>query len=787
MSKKSKTPSVAQNPIHVLQRRPPTALPTANLNNRLQQALGLHQQGELGRAEVLYRQVLSEDPRQVTALNFLGMLLHQTGQSQSALTLLNQALDIQPEFVPAWNNRGLALRKLGQHDASAASYQKAVALKPDYIEAWINFSNVLRDLQRPEEALAVCLRVLALKPNMPQALNAQSAALNDLGRHVEALACCAQVIALNPEMAVAHFNRGVALTDLQRYDEALQSYASALKYNPDNAIAWNNRGFVLDALRRHLDALPCYTQALKIQPDYTDAYINLGHTLDDLQRIEEALGCFDKAIALQPTHAEAHSARGQCLLQLKQFSHAAEAYATVLQLCPQHKFAKGLLFDALNRAVDWTALPQLRDELRADVRAGLPAAMPFGYLAVHDSAVEQLCCAQTYASDLCTPRPAPLWQGEVYVHDRIRVAYLSADFHDHATTQLMIEVFEAHNAAQFEISALSFGPVSTDAMRGRLLRCFHPFVDVSAQTDAQIAQWLHTHEIDIAVDLKGYTLHSRPGIFAHRGAPVQVNFLGYPGTLGADDWDYIIGDAHVTPPDCERGFSEQIVRMPNSYQPNCAHKQIDSGIPSRAELGLPDTGFVFCCFNNSYKITPVMFGVWMRLLQKTAGSVLWLLADDAAVLERLRQAAQAHGIAVERLVFAAKIPLAAHLARLAVADLCLDTLPVNAHTTASDALWAGLPVLTCSGESFASRVAGSLLLALELPELVTYGLGDYEALALRLAHTPEVLAELKSKLASNRLTHSLFNAHQFTRDLEVAYQRMANRFRQGLPPQAFSV
>lgn len=753
----------------------------------LTQALALHQQGQLAQAQALYRQVLAHDPRNVNALNFLGMLHHQTGDSELALTLLSRAVELQPSYAPAWNNQGLALRKLGQHEASATSFGRALSLNPDYTEAWVNFANVLRNLQRPQEAVAACQRALTLKPDLVHALNTQGAALSDMGHYEDALVCYARALALAPGFANAHFNRGVALGELKMHEDALQSYALALQYDAGNAVAWNNRGVILDELHRHEEAIGCYTRALQIKPDYFEAYLNQGTALEDIHQHGAALECFDKAIAINPANIHAQASRGHCLFSLQRYADAADAFFAVVQKEPHHPFARGHLFDAWSRTAQWGRLASLTTELNTDVQMGRPTVMPFSYLAVQDRAADQLRCASIYMSHQYPQVQEPLCDGEPYTHERVRVAYLSADLHDHATAHLMVEVFEAHNRDAFEISALSFGPDRPDPMRQRLKSSFQAFIDAAGLSDAQVAQWMRDHRIDVAVDLKGHTQDSRPGIFTRRGAPVQVNFLGYPGTLGASYWDYIISDSWLTPPGAEDGFTEQVVRMPHSYQPNCVHKPRAAQTPSRAELGLPEAGFVFCSFNHSYKITQAVFEVWMRLLKAVDGSVLWLLVDTPAVVLRLQQTVESQGITPQRVIFAPRLPLPEHLARLPQADLFLDTLPINAHTTASDALSSGLPVLTCSGQSFASRVAGSLLHAVGLPELVTENMADYEALALRLARRPELLQALRTRLADNRLTHPLFDPALFARGLEKAYMRMVTRSRKGLKPEGFDV
>lgn len=396
-------------------------------------------------------------------------------------------------------------------------------------------------------------------------------------------------------------------------------------------------------------------------------------------------------------------------------------------------------------------------------------------------------CAQTYTADRFPPTPAPLWAGEIYRHERIRVAYLSADFHEHATTHLMAGLFEHHDRERFEITAVSFGPDRQDAMRQRVAAACDRFLDVRGRRDAEVAGMLRALEIDIAVDLKGHTQGNRAGILAHRPAPVQINYLGMPATMGAGYIDYLIADPRVIPPAEFPHYAEQILYLPDSYQATDDTRAIAAHTPSRAELALPEDGFVFCCFNNSYKITPDLFALWMRLLGAIPGSVLWLLDDNPAATRNLCAAAQRHGIAPERLVFAPRIDAAAHLARHRRADLFLDTLPYNAHTTASDALWSGLPVLTCAGRTFAGRVAASLLHAVGLPELITRDHAGYAALALALARDPGRLAALRTRLAQQRTSSPLFGTDRFRRHLEAAYVTLRERQRRGEPPAAFSV
>jgi predicted O-linked N-acetylglucosamine transferase (SPINDLY family) len=384
--------------------------------------------------------------------------------------------------------------------------------------------------------------------------------------------------------------------------------------------------------------------------------------------------------------------------------------------------------------------------------------------------------------------PLPrVWRGEISSHDHIRIGYFSADFRTHPIAQLIAGLFEHHDKSRFEISAFSYGPDDTSVLRDRIRSAVENFIDVRAMTDEEIAQFVRHREIDVLVDLTGLWQYNRFSVLSRRVAPVQVNFLGYAGTTGADWMDYIIADRTIIPKDHLRFYSEQVVWLPDTYQPNDNKRRISERLPTRAECNLPEAAFVFCCFNRTNKITPEIFSVWMQLLAAIESSVLWLIETNPIATQNLRNEAKARGISPERLVFAPKMPLGDHLSRHRQADLFLDTLPYNAHTTASDALWAGVPVLTRLGEAFAGRVAASLLKAVGLPELITTSLAGYEALALKLAREPSFLAAIKAKLAHNRESHPLFDAGRFTRHIEAAYTTMWQRYQRGDPLKAFAV
>ncbi|HWI14079.1 MAG TPA: acetylglucosamine transferase, partial [Burkholderiales bacterium] len=485
-------------------------------------------------------------------------------------------------------------------------------------------------------------------------------------------------------------------------------------------------------------------------------------------------------------YAEAYNNLGTALLDLGRPQDARRILERLVALAPGHDYALGSLVNARIKCAIWHDFDRTKDDVVRRVRSGERADTPFSFLAISGAPADQLACARTYAADKLPAQP-PLWCGERYGHDRIRVAYLSADFHHHAIAYLTAGLFEAHDHTRFETVAVSFAPCPDDDMTERIKKGFDRFVDARGMSDRDVAALLRELEVDIAVDLNGYTGHGRPAILSHRPCPVQVNYLGYPGTLGASFIDYIVADPMLIPPADHEAYAEKIVLMPDTYQANDARRAIADVTPTRSEAGLPDGGFVFCSFNNSYKVQPRTFDVWMRLLRQVEGSVLWLLTNTLEFEDNLRREAEARGVAASRIVFAPVLKADQHLARQRLADLFLDTLPYNAHTTASDALWAGLPVVTCKGTTFAGRVAASLLQAVGLPELVTATYEEYEAVALELARNSSRLAQIKAKLARNRTQSALFDTERFTRHLEAAYTTMWQRAERGEPPAHFAV
>jgi predicted O-linked N-acetylglucosamine transferase (SPINDLY family) len=755
----------------------------------LQNAIRLQRAGRLTEAADIYTQVLKSEPRHFDALHGLSIIRYQTGRLEEAERLMGEAAEVNPKAANAFYNRACLLQKLNRLEDALACFDRALAVKPDYVEALVNRSMVLSVLKRHDVALAALDAVIAVVPNLAPAWNNRGSALHALERYDEALASYDRALSLKPDYADAWKNRGMTLMLMQKpIDQILTSFDKAAALAPKDPDVALRRAELLLLVGRHADAAQAFESYIAHKPDDARAWSRRGDALQKERRRSEALACFDKAIALSPTDYSTLLNRANLFFELERFEEAARDYQAVRDGDPAAPdYVTGYMMLCRLHGCDWSALDQERERISDLVAAGRFVLDPIGNIMLFDEPEKQTAFARVWATQKYRAAPHPLWRGEVYRHDKIRVAYLSADFRTHATAMLMAGVFESHDRRRFETTAISFGADDKSPMRARLEKGFDRFFDVRSVSDADVAQRLRDAETDIVVDLKGYTQEGRPGILAYRPAPLQAQYLGYPGTMAADYVNYVIADRTVIPEDHHRFFTEQVVYLPDTYQCNDSKRAIAPRAPSRFEVGLPERGFVFCCFNNNHKILPQMFDVWMRLLRQVEGSVLWLLQDNAAVVRNLSREAQARGVSPERLIFARRCLPPDHLARQRLADLFLDTLPYNAHTTCSDALWAGLPVLTVLGGSFAGRVAASLLSAIGLPELIARSLDEYEALALKLARDRGALVAIKEKLARHRDTYPLFDTARFTRNLEAAYVTMWERYQRGEPPRTFAV
>ena len=604
-------------------------------------------------------------------------------------------------------------------------------------------------------------------------------------RFEEALAAFSAALTQDPDHLEALGNRGSVLGALGRFDEALADYDRALALVPGHAMLLYNRGSALLLCGRPADAVASFDAALAINPDAAEIWNNRGNALRELNRAQDAIASFDKAIALRPDYARAFQNRGHAWwVDLKQIEPALADFARAFALDPGGDYLLGDLLHLRMHLGDWRDFDTHREAIDAGVRAGRKMVGPFAYQAIATSPADLQACSVMYSQSRYPQRAAQAPK----VHDsgKIHIGYLCGEFREQATSFLMAGLYEQHDRSKFHITAFDSSHGDGSPMRQRLEKAFDAFVDISAMSDSEAAENVAAAQIDILVNLNGYFGNHRMGVFARRPAPVQINYLGFPATLGAPYIDYILADKIVIPENERQFYTEQVAWLPDTYQANDSKRGLLDA-PSRAAQGLPHDAFVFCHFNQSYKLTPTVFASWMRILKQVPHSVLWLLQSNPLFPDNIRHEAQKAGIAPERIIFAPMISPAAHLARIRLADLFLDSSPYNAHTTASDALWAGVPLITVKGATFPGRVAESLLAAIGLPELVAADLSAYEDLALKLAGDAALLKTIRAKLDAARNSAPLFDTARFCRALEAAFTKMQETAKAGQPPQGFSI
>lgn len=679
---------------------------------------------------------------------------HLAGRYGEAERLYREVLGEIGDNPPILDNLALAMQQQGRVDEAIRCFQRAVALDPTLANAWNNLGIALRARGRHDEGLAACRRATECRPDWAVAFSNLGVALLQVGHFDEAIGACRRALELDPAFALAAGNLGTALRELGRFDEAEAVHRRAVELKPDDPDGWFRLGGTLQLAGKRGDAVEAYQRVVALDPRHAGTLYNFGFLLKDLGHLGDAIAMHREVLRIDP---ENHLAREQLLFEMR---HACE----------------------------WRDVAPIRGAADRAVAEGRFAAPPFIMLA--RAAPKELHRPNAVAWSAQQLRNVPR-----YTHDpRARaqkaplvIGYLSFDFRDHPMAHLIGRLFGLHDRASVRVHAYSYGPDDGSAWRRRLVEGCDEFVRLEQLDDVQAAQRIHDDGCDILIDLAGWTQGSRLGICARRPAPVQMTYLGLPSTTGAACFDYVLVDSVLAPPGDEGLFSEALVRMPHSYLVTDAEPEVAPDRFSRRELGLPETGIVFASFNQPYKIEPEMFDVWARILAQVPGSVLWQLSGNDLAHENLRREAAARGIDPGRLIFAPMWPKARHLARLQAADMVLDTRSYCGHTSTSDALSVGVPVIAGRGEHFASRVSASCLAALGVPELITADLAAYEALALRLAREPATLAALKAELAANRRTYPLFDTARFTRDVERAYAEMWRRYQAGEAPRALTL
>jgi predicted O-linked N-acetylglucosamine transferase (SPINDLY family) len=751
------------------------------------QAEELMHQGKLEEAEAIYRELIARGVNNHIVYGNLTAICGMQGRLDELTELVKKTLELNPSYPEAYNYLGNALKQQGDLAAAIEAYKTAVQLKPNYVKAHYNLGLALMEQREIIAAIDAFKTAIQLKPNAPEAHYNLGLALMEQREIISAINSLKTAIQLNPNAPEAHYHLGAALQEQRDLAAAINAYKTAIQLNPNFSEAHNNLAVALMEQRDLSAAIDSFNTTIQLKPDAPEVHNNLGIALMEQGDLAAAIACFKTAIQLNPSLPDFHNNLGNALQHLDDLTAAIASLKTALKLDPDYPFVAGLITYLLCHNCQWSELPPLVSQITQAVYADKPITTPFALLALVDDPRLHRQAAATWVRELKKPSSSLSTLEAKPRGEKIHIAYLSADFHDHATSYLMAELFELHDRNRFELTAISFGPSDGGTMRQRMAMAFDHFEEVSNSSDIDVARLCRQMGVDLAVDLKGFTQNYRVGILAQRCAPIQINWLGYPGTMAAPFIDYIVADRNIISGEDTVYYSEKVIWLPDSYQVNDGKRLISDKTFTRAECGLPETGFVFCCFNNNYKILPHTFDVWMQILKRVPDSILWLLEGNPTAAANIRREALSRGIASERLVFAKRMPLAEHLARQRLADLFIDTWPCNAHTTASDALWSGLPVLTRAGRSFASRVAASLLQAIGLPELITRTDQHYEDLAVALAQDPARLQALQQRLAANRLTQPLFNCERFTRNLESAFEQVMERYWAGAEPDHLAI
>jgi len=710
----------------------------------LNQSIQLIQTTRLNEAERLLKQVIKIQPKNSDALCFLSVVAAYRFEYKEALKWIEKSIESAPNNAIAHSNKGNILKELGRYSEAIISYDKAISLEPSFVEPYSNKGNTLQEL----------------------------------GRYSESLSFYDKAISLDPNFVESYCNKGNALSEIGFYEEARSYFDQAISINPNYVQAWCNKGLLLLKIKAFSDAFSCFDRANSIDPNRAESWALTGIFFNETGLFREALRCFEKSIELNPQYGVAWGGKAYALAEQKEYELAIEFYEKALSLNSRLEFTLGFMISAKLAIADWDNFEERVRVLISRAAESKRVIVPFTALSISDLPSLHLKITETYVTDKYPAKNAlPLAQSKE--HKKIKLAYFSADFHgQHPVGLLTPELFELHDRSSFELYAFSLKKAPDgDLLHERIKKGFDHFIEVVDKSALEIAKLIRELEIDIAVDLGGHTKDSGIEIMSYRAAPIQINYLGYPGTMGAEYMDYIIADHTLIPPESQQFYTEKVIYLPDTYIVDDSKRVASSRIFTRAECGLPQNQIIFCCFNNSYKFNPTMLKSWASILMQVPNSVFWVSQNNPFFRENLLKEFEVLGIASERIIFANKLEsMADHLARLSLADLFLDTAPYNAHTTALDSLKAGVPIITYLGQAFAGRVGASVLNAIELPELITHSLEEYEQLAVALAQDPERLQQLKTRLAHNKNTTALFDTPRFVRNLEDAYRRVYENY-----------
>ncbi|QWE10694.1 tetratricopeptide repeat protein [Polynucleobacter sp. es-EL-1] len=749
------------------------------------EAVSLFQNGLVNEAEFSLLQVLKIQKNNLPALEILGLIKASTGSHSEAIHYLKKAVQINANNASTQYNLAKVLSESSAHLASLPHHEKATKLAPENLDAWINYGKSLSAVGKIREAVLAFDKALLINPNKIEVILNKAIALRGLGLYADSISAFDIILNQQPGHYLALLNKGITLVHKKSYDEGIACLDEAIAISPQDASPLIYKGLALYERKLYQDALSVSLSAFNLEPNSPDILLNIGSIFNELKQYHEAIAYFDKAIELDPNYAEAYFNKGLALSEIKDYEHSLESYNKAFAINPNIEFLIGSRLRMKMELGDWSNIVNEISALALALSENKKVIAPFALMPLIDSPSLQLQAAKIWAStsnhiEELTNKPTIIGNDD----NKIRLAYFSADFKNHPVAHLTSELFELHNRDKFEVYGISLEKANPDdSIRQRLMQAFDHFIELEDKSDQEIAKYCKELGIDIAIDLGGYTKSARPDIFKYRVAPIQVNYLGFPGSLGSSSFDYIIADKVVIPESAKNFYTEKVAYLPHSYMVDDSKRLPSDSIKSRSEFDLPEDAFIYCCFNNSYKFNKPMIESWSRILHQVNNSALWLSENTAPFRKNLISEFQKLGIESSRIIFAERLEsISDHLARHRLADLFLDTLPFNAHTTAIDALKSGLPLLTTLGNSFPARVAGSLLTTLGMPELIAKDAIEYEDIAVELGNNLSKLDDLKLQLSSNIKTSPLFNTKLFTSNIEALYTHMHSIYRNNQPP-----
>lgn len=717
------------------------------------------------------------------ALNNLGNAYKNNNELEKAIESYQKALLISPDYPTLHNNLGNALKEFGEVEMAIQCFKKAIEINPEFPDSHNNLGDAHREKNQFDEAVESYEKAISLDPNYFEAFNNLGTAFKDLGKLDNAVISYKKAIEINPVFSDSYNNLGNVLKKLGKLEEAYKCYEKGLNLNPYDVDMHNNLGNLLSRLERVDEAVKSYQSALKIDSQHAETYKNLGIIFLKMDRVDESLKYVEKALSLNPDYAEGHSMRGRILSEFNNLDESLLSFNRAHQINPNLYFTLSNILQTKMRLCDWSNLQELLDVLQSRVNNNEKnTIIPFDLLSLIDNPRLQRMASENYIKEEF-PRNYSLPNTNPFPkHEKIRIGYFSSDFRIHPVATLTAELYETHDRSQFEIHAFSFGPDTADEMNLRIKAGVDHFHDIRETSERDAVILARSLEIDIAIDLGGFTGDSRTGIFAMRVAPIQMSYIGYLGTMGSDYYDYLIADQVMIPEKYQKYYSEKIIYLPN-FQVNDSKEKTPNKFFTRKDLQLPEEGFIFCCLNNTYKINPSVFDSWAKILKNVESSILLVYADHESSKANLITEINNRGVDSNRLFFAESIPREEYLARFRIPDLFLDTRPYNAGTTASDALRMGLPVLTLLGESYPSRMAGSILTAANLPELITTSVEEYESMAIDLGLNSKKLKIIKNKLEESLTESPLYDIELFTRSIEFSFKEIYKRAKNGLKPE----